>query len=209
MYGSRVDVVEVDRVDDVPALGWAGSDGFVTGVGVFVILAGFALGALRLANASPGEPMATGLVESFALGLVLAAPGILVLLSRRDRPAMRLPAAVVVIPSSFLSFALVTLPLLVPAVMLLIGYRRRSRTRPIGWLRATALTIAVLGSLVAALVALFVHQDPRSWTATTGQGVEYHSVSDVITAMEALVSLALVVAALGAGWVLATPRRAE
>ena len=28
--------------------------------------AGFALGALRLANASPGEPMATGLVESFA-----------------------------------------------------------------------------------------------------------------------------------------------
>ncbi len=194
-----MDVAELDRVEDEAALGWAGSDGFVTGVGVLVIVAGCALGVLRLADASPGEPIGTGLIESFALGLVIAAPGMLALLARYDRPAMMLPAAVVLIPCSFLSFALVTLPLLVPAVMLFIGYHRRSRSHPIGWLRATTLTLAVLVLLIAALAALLSHQDPRSYS----DGSTQTGISDVITAAEALASLSLIAAALGVGWVLA------
>jgi hypothetical protein len=172
-------------------------------VATLLIVAGLGIAALRFFGGSPPEHRWYDLIGAVALGAIVAAPGVLALLARHDRPALLLPAAVVLVPLSFLSFALVTLPLLIPAVLLFVDYARRSQTRPIGGLRATALTILVLGLLVAALLALLVHQDPREYTtATAGYGT-----SDVITAAEALLSLALVGSSLVVGWTLAAPRR--
>lgn len=171
-------------------------------VALLLVLAALGIAALRFFGGSPPEQRWYDLLGALALGAIVAAPGILALLAHYGRPALLLPAAVVLIPLSFLSFALVTLPLLIPAVMLFVDYAHRSRAHPIGWLRAMALAALVLGLLVAAALALLVHQDPREYTtATAGYGT-----SDVITAAEALVSLALVVAALAVGWVLAAPR---
>lgn len=177
-------------------------DGLAIVVAVLLVLAGVGIAALRFFGGSPPEHRLYDLLGALALGAIVAAPGVLALLARHDRPALLLPAAVVLVPLSFLSFALVTLPLLIPAVMLFVDYARRKRVHPIGWLRATAVTVLVLAMLLAALLALFVHQDPREYTtATAGYGT-----SDVITAAEALLSLALVGGALGVGWTLAAPR---
>ncbi len=60
-------------------------------------------------------------------------------------------------------------------------------------------TLAVLGLLVAATVALFVHQDPRTFsTGNSGGGV-----SNVISIEESLASLSFTAAAVTAGWLLA------
>ena len=53
--------------------------------------------------------------------------------------------------------------------------------------------------LVAAVAALLVHDDPRTYTTPTGGG----STSDVVTITESLISLALAAAAVGSGWLLA------
>ena len=171
-------------------------------VAVLLVLAGLGIASLRFFGGSPPEQHLYDLLGALALGAIVAAPGVLALLARYDRPALLLPAGVVLIPLSFLSFALVTLPLLIPAVMLFVDYARRSRTHPVGWKRATAVTVLVLALLVGALLALVVHQDPREYTTATAS----YGTSDVITAAEALVSLALVGAALAMAWVLAAPR---
>ncbi len=173
-----------------------------TVVAALLVLAGLGIAALRFVGGSPPEHRPYDLLGALALGAVVAAPGVLALLARHDRPALLLPAAVVLVPLSFLSFALVTLPLLIPAVMLFVDYSRRSRHHPVGWLQPTATTLVVLALLVAAVLALLVHQDPREYrTATAGYGT-----SDIITAAEALISLGLTATALAVGWVLAAPR---
>ena len=177
-------------------------DHLAIAVALLSISAGLGIAALRFFGGSPPEQRLYDALGALALGAIVAAPGVLALLARHERPALLLPAAVVLVPLSFLSFALVTLPLLIPAVMLFLDYARRSRAHPIGWLRATSLTILVVALLVEALVVLLAHQDPREFTTTTAT----YSTSDVITAAEALVSLALVGAALAVGWVLAAPR---
>ncbi|MGI8776186.1 MAG: hypothetical protein ACR2LJ_02080 [Acidimicrobiales bacterium] len=120
-----------------------------------------------------------------------------------DRSALLLPAAICLIPLSFLSFALVTLPLLIPAGMLLVGYGRRSVNRPPPIGTAGGVILAVFVGLAAAVLVLFAHQDPRSYTTATGGG----SSSDVITFAESLPSLVLTGTAMAAGWALAAPRR--
>lgn len=52
------------------------------------------------------------------------------------------------------------------------------------------------------MFALFLHQDPPSYTTPTMSG----STSDVVTLDESGLSLCLVVAALTAAWKLASPR---
>jgi len=185
------------------ALGLAGAAGFVLAVGAFVVAAGLALAALRFVGGIPPEQGVEGAVGSFALGAVVAAPGVLAMLAVRGRPALLLPAAIVLIPLSFLSVALVTLPLLIPAVMLMIGYGRRSSGRPEPRGKTSGTLLAVFVLLAAAVVILFIHQDPRSYTTSTGGG----STSDVITFFESLPSLALTACAVASGWVLAAPRR--
>ena len=181
----------------------AGSAGFIGSTGVVVVAAGLALAGLRFVGGAPPERGAEGAVGSLALGAVVAAPGVLAMLALKERPVLLLPAAIVLIPLSLLSFALVTLPLMIPAAMFFVGYGRRSadRASPVG--TAVGTTLAVLIKLVAAVVVLFVHEDPRSWSTATGGG----STSDVITFAESLPSLLLTAAAIGAGWALASRGR--
>ena len=183
-------------------LGLAGTAGFVASLGVVIIVAGAALGLVHYAGGSPVERGLEGGLGSLALGGVVAAPGILCLLALADRPALILPAGVVLMPLSALSFAGVTLPLLIPAIMLFVAYGRRSAAHPVGALRSLLTTIGVVGLLVAATVALFVHEDPRSYSTPRGGG----ATSNVISTDEAPASLALVGGAVGSGWLLAGPR---
>ncbi|HEX2274645.1 MAG TPA: hypothetical protein VHG90_12300 [Acidimicrobiales bacterium] len=189
---------------DGARLGLAGSRRFVAIVGALVVAGGGALGWLRFAGSDPPLRGLEAAAGALALGAVMAVPGVLALLSLADRPALLLPAGVLLVPLSFVSFAGVTLPLLVPAVMLLVAYGRRS----VGCRRAYAgqagvCTVVVLVLVVVAFVALFAHDDPRSWSTATGGG----STSDVITVAESAVSLALSAAAVGSGWFLARPYR--
>lgn len=179
-------------------LGIAGSAGFVRAVACFLIAAGLGLAILRFTFASPMEDGLEGALGSLALGAPVIATGVLALLALKERAILMVPAAVALIPMSFLSFSGVTLPLLVPAVMLAIGYARRSRDESISWVQTVATVWIVVMLLIAAVGALFVHQDPRQYTTPTS---EWGS-SDIITALEALVSLALTATSVVAGWFL-------
>ena len=189
--------------DGDPDLGVAGSSGFIGAVVGFLILAGLGLAALRYFGASPPWRDAEGAAGSLALGGVVMATGGLALLGLRDRPVLFWPAAVVLVPLSLLSFALVMLPLLVPAVMLVIGYGRRSRVYPLPPGRSVAVTFTVVILLVAAVAALLMHDDPRE---STYASVSY-ATSDIITWIEAAISMALTTAALAVGWILSKPSR--
>lgn len=180
-------------------LGWAGSTGFVTTVAGLGIAAGIGIAIVRFVGGTPAERGLEGAMGALALGAVVASPGWLALMGLADRPALLLPAATLLVPLSFLSFVL--LPLLVPAVLLFVSYSRRSTGRSTRAIRAVPLTLFVWALLFAAIVALFVHEDPRSYVTATVSG----STSDVITAAEALISLALAAAATAGGWWMAAP----
>lgn len=185
-----------------PELGLAGSPPFIRTVAAFLGVAGLGLAAIRFAGGSPVEDGFEGALGSLALGGAVMATGVLALLALRDRAVLLLPAAVVLVPLSFLSFALVTLPLLVPAVMLFIGYGRRSRCESLSVARVALTLFVVVLLLIAAVAALLVHHDPREYTTPTSSG----GTSDIITAAEALISLALTATSLAAGWFLSAPR---
>jgi hypothetical protein len=160
-----------------------------------------ALGVVRFVGGSPPARGIEGALAALALAAVLAAPGVLALLGRSGRPALLVVAGVALAPLSFLAFSGVTLPLLIPAMLLaLAGARRLTADAPSCaplWVTLWAV-VAVLG---AAVVALFAHHDPRSWATATSEG----STSDVITVAESLLSLWLVALALTLGWYLSTP----
>ena len=168
-----------------------------------LIASGLGLATLRYVNGIPPEHDVEGAMGAAALGAPVAASGVLALLALRERPTLLLPAAFALLPMSVLSFALVTLPLLIPSVMLFLAYGRRSmgEPHPVGTVPGTLLVVLVL--LIGAVMLLFLHEDPRSYTTRNGGG----STSDVITFAESLPSLVLTAAATAAGFVLATPRR--
>lgn len=168
--------------------------------GGVVIAAGVGFGVLRFVGDVPPAQDLEAALGATAFGAVIAAPGVLALLALRDRPALLVPAAAVLIPLSFLSFALVTLPLLIPAFLLMRAYLRAAHTGS-GW-RAALTTVVVLTLLVAALAALFAHEDPREYVTET----THYGTSDIVTYGESALSLALTVTAIGAGWRLAAPR---
>jgi len=181
--------------------GVSGSSGFIRAVGWLLVLAGLGLAGLRFAGASPADDGPEGMVGALALGAPVMGSGALAWMSLRDRPALMLPAAVVLVPLSFLSFAGVTLPLLVPAAMLFVGYRRRRRLVTLPGARVAVTLWVVLAFFVGAVVVLFAHDDPRAWTTVGGGG----STSDVITWAESTISLVLSATALVAGWHLSAP----
>jgi hypothetical protein len=163
-----------------------------------------ALGVVRFVGGSPAERGAEGALAALALVAVLAAPGVLALLGRAGRPCLLVVAGVALAPLSFLSFAGVLLPLLIPAGYLIVAGARRLGVGPGPCAPVWVTLWAVFVVLGAAVVALFAHQDPRSWTSATAEG----STSDVITFGESLLSLWLVALALTLGWYLAAPRSA-
>ena len=180
-------------------LGIAGSRAFVTAVGGLVLAGAGALGLLRFFGGAPelrGLDAASG---ALALGAVMAVPGALALLSLAERPALLLPAGILLIPLSFVSFAGVTLPLLIPAVMLLVAYGRRSSGPAAYPGQAAVCVVVAVAVVVAAFLALFANDDPRQYSTPTGGG----STSDVITFAEAAISLALSGIAVVGSWFLA------
>lgn len=179
---------------DIRVLSWVG--------GLIVAFAAV-LGAVRFAGRSPAETAAEAAVSSVALAAVIAAPGVLTLLARRQgRASLLLPVGIALIPLSFLSFAGVLLPLLIPAVVVLVVYGRRSAVEPPPLVPAAVSAVVVLLFLVVAVMALFAHEDPRSYSTPTESG----GTSDVVTYAEALVSIALVATGIGVGWALSRPR---
>lgn len=110
------------------------------------------------------------------------------------RPALLLPAALLLVPLSFLFFALVTLPLLIPAFLLLRTYARTAVKGTGLWTAAT--TAVILPLLVAALVTFFAHEDPREYF---GESTSFYT-SDIVTYAEAALSLVLTAVALAVGW---------
>lgn len=188
-----------NRDDD---LGIAGARSFIVATATLVVAAGLALAAFRFVGGVPPERGVEGALGSLALGVTIAVPGVLAILAAHDRPVLLLPAAITLVPLSFLSFAGVTLPLLIPAVMLFVAYGRRSHDHAPAIGTAAGTISAVFVLLAAAVAVLFLHDDPRTYSTATSSG----STSDVITYAESVPSLALSVAAIGAGWLLARPR---
>jgi hypothetical protein len=185
--------------------GFAGAPRTVLAIAGLVLAGGAATAVVRVVGGSPAESTAEALSGGAALGGLVAAPGVLAVLALDERPALLLPAATILVPLSFLSFAGVLLPLLVPAVLLFVAYGRRSAVHRTSALRTAATLAWVLVLLVAAGVALFVHPDPRSYATRFEQG----STSDVITPVEALVSLGLVAAAIVGARRLSRPSTTE
>jgi len=182
-------------------IGRVGSQRVVSLSGGLIVAAGIGFALVRFFGEVPPAQNLETAAGAAAFGAVIAAPGVLALLALRDRPALLLPAAMLLVPLSFLSFALVTLPLLIPAFLLVRGFARADLGHP-GW-RVAATTIGVLALLIAAMAALFVHDDPRHYTTDTGD----YSTSDIVTYIEATLSLALTATAIAIAWRLNPPGR--
>lgn len=173
-------------------------------VGWLLVVAGVLVAAAMHSGMQPPFRTVEAALAAVALGTIIAVPGILALLSRYGRPALRLPAAIVLVPLSMLSFAGVLLPLLIPAIYLVVSFAHSDAGSAA---RTFITTSAVVFLLIGAVAALLVHQDPRSYhSETSGYGT-----SDIITYAEAALSLALSGGSVLAGWRLAsrasTPER--
>jgi len=177
-------------------------DPLVVAVAGLVFLLAGALAGVRYIGATPAEWGVERVLASVALGAVLAMPGILAVLARAGRPSLLTAAGAGLVPLSLVALSGVTLPLLIPAVLLLVAGSRRpgpAGTRPCAPAPVTTLVVIVLA--VVAVLALFAHADPRTWGGPSSGG----STSDVVTVTEALGALGLVGVALAAAWYLATP----
>jgi hypothetical protein len=153
----------------------------------FVALASAGLAVLRYFGGSPDDP--EGALAACSFGAPFAAVALLAVVGTRGRrPWLLVAAGVALYPMSFISFAGVALPLLVPAGVFVWHGVSATRPWPVAGFAAGA--VAALGT-VAALVVLLVHPDPASWYTATGGG----STSDVITTTEAVASLAVLAGA--------------
>jgi hypothetical protein len=164
-------------------------------------LLGVAVGVIAAVGASPADPV----LGSVALGAVVAAPGVLALLGLHDRAMLWLPAAMAALPLAFLSFAGVTLPLLPLAVILVVAWIRHPGSHAGFVAPPVVVTALVVVLVLGAAVALFVHEDPASWTTATESG----ATSDIVTNREALISLGCTALALAVGWTLTQRRRRD
>ncbi len=161
---------------------------------------GIGLTVIFLAAASDEPTGAARRLAPLAFGVLLTMPGILAMLGRR-RPALYLAAGVLGIPLMFVSFSGVAFPLLVPAVMSLTAYAKRSGDSVP---RLAAPVIAMLAFVlgIASFFVLFVHEDPECRVIENGITCS----SDVVTSLEALASLAVSAFAVVLLWTLARPR---
>lgn len=171
----------------------------VVAAGVAVVLLGVVLGVVASASAIPADPI----LGFAALGALVAAPGVLALLGLRDRAGLWLPAGLAAFPLAFFSFAGLTLPLLPLAVVFVVAWIRHPRSHAGEVVHPAAVAPLIVTLLLGAAVALYISDDPASWTTATGGG----STSDVITNREALLSLACTTLALVTGWTLTKARR--
>lgn len=168
--------------------------------GGLVVANGVVIGALVLAGREAVDP-ALGAV---ALGAVIAAPGGLALMGLADRPHLWLAAAVAALPLAFLTFAGFALaPVSVALVLAWARIGVLDGARPL--VPPAALVPLLVVLQLAAAAALFLREDPVSWTTADGGGAT-NETSDVITTGEAGLSLGTIAALLVAGWVLSSLR---
>ncbi|HEY6531400.1 MAG TPA: hypothetical protein VIY72_03795 [Acidimicrobiales bacterium] len=174
---------------------------------VLLTLMAIGIGALRYV--ATGDDLylteAERVAGSLAFQAIVLAPALLALASTRRRAILLLPAAAVLTPVSMLSFAGVLLPVLIPAVLLLVALATRWDGLPCGVPRGLSAVTVVVWLLGAAVAAMLVHDDPRDYASPDGRSSA--GTSDVITVAEASISMGLVALAIGLGWLLATPRR--
>jgi hypothetical protein len=171
------------------------------GAGVLPLaFAGF-LAWLALRNAELPDERGDAFMR-LALVAFIALPGVLAFLARRRRPALYLAAGMLSTIGAFVSMAGATLPMLIPAGMAFVAYGRHSGEAR-GRLADPVVALLVFVLAKASLLGLFLHQDPRCVS-----GPNYSScTSDVITSLEASLSLTGLLLALVSGWVLTRPRR--
>lgn len=177
--------------------GGTGIDGREVGHGCLVVGVGIVLtlalvgGLVRTAGTSGPERSVAGDWGTLAFALVIVAPAVLALIGMQQRPWLLVAAGLLLLPMCFLSFSFLFFPLVVPAVLFLsdaIVRPRRGRRPPSQCLGAVLSAVFV----VAAVLSLFAHQDPVSWSTATQSG----TTSDVITIQEALTSIGFFVAAI-------------
>ncbi len=148
-----------------------------------VVLGGVALVFFKYYAGSPGDP------EGWFAALGFAAPfigaGLLALVGTlRGHPALVLAAGVALIPMSILSIVL--MPLLIPAVLLMV-HAVQARFDP----QDLAVPAILACGLVIVLAVLVFHQDPVTWSTPYGGG----SSSNIVTTSEAAIAISATVAA--------------
>ncbi len=117
-------------------------------------------------------------LSSVAFGAPFLAAGAATLVGEvRRAPWIVAAGGLALIPMSLLTFSPVALPLLIPASFLLAHGLAPTEA----WPRSALLA-------VTALAALILHDDPAEWQASDGS---QRGASDIITASEAVLSLAL------------------
>ena len=147
------------------------------------VVAGAGLALVRFFGGVPPEQGPEGAAAAFAYGAAVAAPGVVALVARR--PATVLAAGVGGIPVALVASFGLTLPLVVPAVALVVAGGRRSEPG-VDPRDAAAIVLPVL-----AVLALWVHADPREWD----DGTTAYGTGDTTTYAEAAASLSLTTAA--------------
>ena len=153
--------------------------------GAIVVASGIGLMVLRYfagsADAPEGWFAAIGFWAPFVGAGLLAVVG-----ANGHNPALCLGAGIALWPLYVVSVVLV--PLLVPAtIMIWVGVTNAPRARDL-WLAE------LLGAaLVVVFGFLLFHQDPATWTTATG----FRSSSNIVTTIEALVSVVTVVLVVG------------
>jgi hypothetical protein len=174
------------------------------------IVAALLLGPLAGVLVGGGEPATTS-AESLLAGTAFAAaiggPALVALLVAKRCPVLLIACGIALLPRIPLSFSPIFFPLLWPATALVWAGSQEPRCT-----RHGAMRHAVGGSLLwllflLPLIALFVTQDPRSYTFDGGSG----STSDVIAVHESLLSLAAsgLAAATALGLAAGRPRSAD
>lgn len=159
------------------------------------------LGILRLANSTAGQRHAEGLLPTLALGLVVAAPGLVALMGTAvARPVLFGAAGIACMPLAVISVA--AIPIWLPAIGFLAAFAVASRTNLWRW--ADGLVVA--GFVVLLVIALGMdisYTGQYSYTSTSGGG----GSGDYTLAGWAAWSMVVVVADLAGATALVVRRR--
>ena len=165
---------------------------------VVAVAMGTALGVLRAANGGAVTGV-EGVLPQVAFAAAMASPGLFGLLGVR-RPVAAVAGGVAGLPLSFVAMSMVTVPLLVPSMLLIMSPHTRDVPEPPPW-RVLAAVVGGVATCIGAFACLYLRADPASYSLRGGGG----STSDTITPGEAGLSLVVLAIGLAAVWSLAKP----